>query len=191
MGAIYYRAGVMDGKRLALIALCAALTAAGAFIRIPLWPVAITLQTFFVILSGMVLGSRDGALSQIVYIIVGLLGLPVFSGGGGLAYLVQPSLGYLLGFVAAPVVVGVILKGRGLSHRLVFAAALAGSLVIYAVGVPYLALYMHLVMKKPDAVGLAIKTGALVFVPGDLVKCLILTLVVPKLRLEGLARTGN
>jgi biotin transport system substrate-specific component len=179
----------MDGKRLALIALCAALTAAGAFIRIPLWPVAITLQTFFVVLSGMVLGSRDGALSQIVYIIVGLLGLPVFSGGGGFAYLMQPSLGYLLGFVAAPVVVGLLLKGRGRSYPRVFAASVAGSLVIYAVGVPYLAGYMHIVMKKPDALSLAIKTGALVFVPGDLVKCLILTLIVPKLRLESLGST--
>ena len=111
---------------MALIALCAALTAAGAFIKIPLWPVAITLQTFFVILSGIILGPRDGALSQLAYLIVGLLGLPVFSGGGGLAYLMQPSFGYLIGFVIAPLAVGSLLRNKTLTHKSVFIAALAG-----------------------------------------------------------------
>ncbi|HVN70449.1 MAG TPA: biotin transporter BioY [Desulfomonilia bacterium] len=172
----------MERKTPALIALCAALTAAGAFIRIPLWPVAITLQTFFVLLSGIMLGPRYGALSQLVYLIVGLLGLPVFSGGGGLAYLMQPSFGYLLGFVAAPAAVGLLVENKTLTPKTVFPAALAGTLVIYCIGMPYLAVYMHLVLKKPDAVSLAVKTGALVFLPGDLLKCLILSLLSPRLR---------
>jgi biotin transport system substrate-specific component len=174
----------MDRNTLSLVALCAALTAAGALIKIPLWPVAITLQTFFVILSGIILGPRDGALSQLVYIIIGLLGLPVFSGGGGLAYLMQPSFGYLIGFVIAPLAAGSIVRNKALTHVSVFMAALTGTLVIYSIGIPYLAIYMHLVLKKPDAVSLAIKTGALIFLPGDLVKCLILALIVPKLRLK-------
>jgi biotin transport system substrate-specific component len=174
----------MDRNNLALVALFAALTAAGAFIKIPLWPVAITLQTFFVILSGIILGPRYGSLSQLVYLIIGLLGIPVFSGGGGLSYLMQPSFGYLVGFVIAPLAVGSFVKNKMLTNKVVFGAALAGTLVIYSIGLPYLALYMHMVLKKPDAVSLAVKTGALVFLPGDLLKCLALALIVPKLRLH-------
>jgi biotin transport system substrate-specific component len=174
----------MDRKTLSLVPLCAALTAAGALIKIPLWPVAITLQTFFVILSGIILGPRYGALSQLVYIIVGLLGLPVFSGGGGLACLMQPSFGYLIGFVIAPLAVGSIVRNKALTPSLVFMSALAGTLVIYSIGIPYLAAYMHLVLRKPDAISLAVKTGALIFLPGDIIKCLILALIVPKLRLQ-------
>ena len=135
------------------------MTAAGALIKIPLWPVAITLQTFFVILSGIILGPRYGALSQLVYIIIGLLGLPVFSGGGGLAYLMQPSFGYLIGFVISTSGGGGHCEKQGPHHISVFMAALAGTLVIYCIGIPYLAAYMHLVLKKPDAISLAVKTG--------------------------------
>ncbi len=174
----------MDRNTLSLVPLGAALTAAGALIKIPLWPVPITLQTFFVILSGVILGPRYGALSQLVYIIMGLLGLPVFSGGGGLAYLMQPSFGYLIGFVITPLAVGSLVKNKALTPMVVLMAALTGTLVIYSVGIPYLAAYMHLVLKKPDAVSLAVKTGALIFLPGDIIKCLILALVVPKLRLQ-------
>lgn len=174
----------MDRNTLALIPLCAALTAAGALIRIPLWPVAITLQTFFVILSGIILGPRHGALSQLVYLIIGLLGLPVFSSGGGISYFMQPSFGYLLGFVLAPLAVGSIVRNKVLSHKIVFIAAIAGTLVIYSIGIPYLAAYMYLVLKKPDAISLAIKTGALVFLPGDLIKCIILAMIIPRLRLR-------
>lgn len=171
---------------MALVPLCTALTAAGAFIKLPLWPVPITLQTFFAIFSGIILGPRYGALSQVVYIIMGLLGLPVFSGGGGLAYIMRPSFGYLVGFVAAPLVVGHFVKDRALTHKVVFVAALLGTLVIYCIGTPYLAVYMKYVMNKPEATSLAIKTGALVFIPGDLIKCLVLALVVPRIRVHEL-----
>ncbi|HOO47090.1 MAG TPA: biotin transporter BioY, partial [Deltaproteobacteria bacterium] len=87
----------MNRRLLSLIPICSALTAAGAFIKIPIAPVPITLQNFFVILSGIILGPKAGALSQIVYIIIGLIGLPVFSGGGGPSYIFKPTFGYILG----------------------------------------------------------------------------------------------
>ncbi len=117
---------------MSLVPLCAALSAAGAFIKIPLWPVAITLQTFFVILSGIILGPRYGALSQLVYLILGLLGLPVFSGGGGLSYIMRPSFGYLIGFIAAPLAVGLFVENKVLTHKVVCIAALIGTAVIYS-----------------------------------------------------------
>ena len=178
----------MDPRRLSLIALFAALTAVSAFIRIPLWPVPITLQTFFVIMSGLVLGASGGAMSQAIYIIVGLIGLPVFSGGGGPSYLLQPSLGYLMGFILAPVAVGLYVRHRALSWQTVLPAALLGSLMIYAAGVPYLAAYLHLVLHKPEAAGIAIKTGLMVFLPGDIIKCALLALIVPRMKLDRIHR---
>jgi biotin transport system substrate-specific component len=96
----------------------------------------------------------------------------------------QPSFGYLIGFVIAPLAVGSLVRNKALTPMVVFIAALTGTLVIYSIGIPYLAVYMRLVLKKPDAVSLAVKTGALIFLPGDMIKCLILALIVPKLRLQ-------
>jgi biotin transport system substrate-specific component len=129
---MYYSPALMERRMMSLVPLCAALSAAGAFIKIPLWPVAITLQTFFVILSGIILGPRYGALSQLVYLILGLLGLPVFSGGGGLSYIMRPSFGYLIGFIAAPLAVGLFVENKVLTHKVVCIAALIGTAVIYS-----------------------------------------------------------
>jgi biotin transport system substrate-specific component len=172
----------MSMYRLALIPVFAALTAAGAFIRLPMFPVPFTMQNLFAVMAGMVLGPRAGAMSQAVYIVMGLMGLPVFSGGGGPGYVLSPTFGYLLGFVAAPVVSGLLVKNRPLTAAAAGAASLAGMLVIYLAGVPYLALYLSLVQHKPYAFGIALKTGFAVFLPGDALKCALLAMVMPRVR---------
>jgi len=172
----------MKINRWSLIPICSALTAAGAFIRIPVAPVPITLQTFFVILSGILLGPRAGALSQVIYILVGLMGLPVFSGGGGISYVMKPSFGYLLGFVCASAVAGYFMKNRPVNFITVLIASILGMLMVYLVGTTYLAMYLYAVMQKGEAIGIAVKTGLLVFIPGDALKCAVLALVVPQLR---------
>lgn len=85
-----------------------ALISLGAFIKIPLGPFlpAITLQVFFVILSALFLGKYYGALCQVLYISLGLIGIPVFTNGSGIGYVMQPSFGYLLGFIPAAFVIG-------------------------------------------------------------------------------------
>src|SRR5208337_2009632 len=95
-----------------LISLFTALTAVGAFIRIPIPYVPLTLQTLMVMFAGLILGSRRGALSQLLYLILGLLGLPIFAQGGGPAYVLQPSFGFLLGFVAGAYVIGKMVEGE-------------------------------------------------------------------------------
>ncbi|XRD23823.1 biotin transporter BioY [Lysinibacillus fusiformis] len=95
---------------LVMIAMFAALTAIGAFIKIPLPIVPFTLQIVFVFLAGCLLGSRNGLYSQLVYIGVGLVGLPVFTQGGGITYVVQPTFGYLIGFALAAYVIGMIVE---------------------------------------------------------------------------------
>jgi len=167
---------------LALIPLFAALTAVGALIRLPLWPVPVTMQTLAGLLSGSVVGARAGALTQLVYLLVGLMGLPVFSGGGGPAYVMTPSFGYLLGFIPAPAVVALVLGKDDISALKGFIAALAGTAAIYAVGFPFLAFHLRYVAQKPEALRLAVQAGVLVFLPGDIVKCLLLALVTPRLK---------
>jgi len=111
-----------------------AATAAGARIEIPHQPVPYTLQTLAVLLAGAFLGPRNGAVSQIAYLCAGVLGAPVFAGGGfGLARILGPTGGYLLAFPIAAAVVGYILQSRrGLAWS--FVAMTAGLIVIFSAG---------------------------------------------------------
>ncbi|MFJ7666164.1 biotin transporter BioY [Lysinibacillus sp. NPDC097195] len=130
---------------LVMIAMFAALTAVGAFIKIPLPVVPFTLQIVFVFLAGCLLGARNGFLSQFVYIAIGLAGLPVFTQGGGITYVLQPTFGYLIGFALAAFVVGTIIDRREAPTKKHFIVAnIVGLLIIYAVAVPYLYMALNL-----------------------------------------------
>jgi len=170
-----------------LIPVFAALTAAGAYIKLPLPPVPVTAQILFVAMSGMLLGPKAGALSQLVYLVLGLIGLPVFSGGGGPAYVASPTFGYLLGFIPASALAGFLMKGRPFTPFAVIAVSGLSMLTVYAVGVPWLAFSLAWVLHKPDALWTAVKWGFAVFIPGDIVKCIVLAAVMP--RLGSLIRT--
>ncbi|NCC54715.1 MAG: biotin transporter BioY, partial [Erysipelotrichia bacterium] len=93
-------------KSMCLCSLFAVLIAVGAFIKIPISIVPITLQTLFVVLAGIILGKRDAFISVLLYIVIGLIGIPVFANGGGIAYVLQPSFGYLLGFMLVAYFIG-------------------------------------------------------------------------------------
>ena len=92
----------MTSRKLVFTALLTALTAAGAFLRIPLGFSSITLQFLFTAMAGVLLGPGCGALSQGVYVALGLMGLPIFTTGGGFGYVLQPTFGFLLGLIPAP-----------------------------------------------------------------------------------------
>jgi biotin transport system substrate-specific component len=155
-----------------------ALTAIGAYIIIPLPPVPITLQTLFLNLAGALLGGYLGALSQVVYILLGVIGLPVFAGGkAGLGVLIGPTGGYLFGFVAAAFLVGKLIAFRnnpGLVWT-IFSMA-AGMLIIYSLGVFQLTLVAQFSLNK------AISIGVLPFLPGDAVKIVLAALIYLKTR---------
>ncbi|MDD2214725.1 MAG: biotin transporter BioY [Oscillospiraceae bacterium] len=177
-------------RRLTLAALFAALTVIGAYIKIPIGPAPITLQTLFTLLAGLILGPWTGALSQLLYMGLGLIGLPVFTSGGGLTAILTPSFGFVIGFVLAPLAMGGLERirrtrqprTRGRAYLSLLLLALVGTAVIYLVGVPY----MYLVLRHVNGVTLtfmqALKTGCLVFLPGDLAKCLLAAYVGQKLR---------
>lgn len=126
----------MKSKNITLVALFTALTAIGAFISIPLGPVPITLQSFFVILSGILLGPKLGALSQVLYIFLGLIGIPIFSGfSGGLQHILKPSFGFIIGFVFAAYTAGkVSYLSNNISSKKIWISSTIATLIIYLFG---------------------------------------------------------
>jgi biotin transport system substrate-specific component len=156
-----------------LTALFAVLTAVGAFIRVPFPPVPITLQTLFVFLSGTLLGSRMGALSQILYVGMGLIGLPVFTGGGGPQYILHPTFGYLLGFIAGAWTIGFISeRARKNSFTVFMIACLSGTAVIYSLGAAGLYINLNYVAGKATTLRQVLEFGVIPFVAGDILKML-------------------
>jgi len=112
----------------------ALLTAVGAQIEIPNQPVPYTLQTFFVLLSGALLGKRNGALSQLLYVLLGIIGIPVFAGWGfGLARLLGPTGGYLLSFPIAAFVVGYLIHQHK-SFLWYLISISVGLLIVFSLG---------------------------------------------------------
>lgn len=165
-------------RRMVYAALFGALTAAGSFLAIPLQPVPITLQTLFTGLAGVLLGGATGALSQIVYVLLGLIGLPVFAGGrAGIGTLFGPSGGYLIGFVVGAYVIGRIAEIKPNAGWAWIAMALvAGNVVIYTLGTVQLALVAHFSWLK------AVLVGVVPFLIGDALKLGAATWLALKLR---------
>lgn len=168
----------MKIRTMTRVALFAALTAVGAFIRIPLGYSSITLQTFFTAMAGCVLGPWYGALSQLVYVALGLVGLPIFTQGGGIGYLMQPTCGFLLGLIPAAWVIGRI-AGRKPEPKQIVPACLLGYGVLYAIGVPYMALILNTVLGKGMGFSAIMWAGMIPFLPGDMIKILCITLLMP------------
>ena len=149
-----------------LVVAFAALTAALAQVRVPLWftPVPFTGQSFAVLASGLVLGWRLGAASQLLYVTAGAVGLPVFQGAhGGWTYVTGPTLGYLVGFVAAAIVAGFIAR-RFRFRAAGLVGAIAGTVTVYVFGVAWLA--HALGVGLPEAITL----GVVPFLVGDAIK---------------------
>nr|WP_236995029.1 biotin transporter BioY [Heliomicrobium modesticaldum] len=156
-------------REMAQVALFAALTAAGAFIKVPVPFVPFTLQYLFVAMAGIVLGSRMGLASQLVYIGIGLIGLPVFAEGGGPGYVLKPTFGYLIGFALGAWLIGRLTERQEKASILpFFGAAMAGLAVIYGIGALYLYGIMNLVLAKSITLWNTLLYGILLPLPGDI-----------------------
>lgn len=160
------RAQVRPADRAAGILAFALLTALGAFVRIPLpfTPVPITLQTFFVLAAGIYLGGRDATLSQLGYLALGAVGLPVFAGGGaGAGHLFGATGGYLVAFPIAAAFVGAALKPGDSVARATVVCGIA-TLLILALGAAGLAAFLGVGVER------AMALGVLPFLPGGAIK---------------------
>ena len=155
------------------------LTALGAFVRIPLpfSPVPLTLQTFFVLLSGVCLGGPLGATSQLSYVFLGVLGLPIFANAGsGLLYLFGPTGGYLFGFVLASFLVGRFIKYNRDNFFLTLCIFCIADLILLSCGVIWLKFLFGYSLTK------LLFIGFIPFIPGDLLKAWGATLLYLKLK---------
>ena len=166
-----YSSHTPELRMMVFASLFAALTAAGAYIQIPIpfSPVPFTLQIVFVLLAGSMLKSKWGSLSMIVYTLLGVAGLPVFSGGSsGIGVILGPTGGYIIGFILAAYVIGKLSEKTEKSTKSrFFINALnmsAGILVIYACGVFQLMLVAEMGLKT------ALALGVLPFLPGEILK---------------------
>ena len=168
---IFPRATIL--RNATLVVAFSLITAGCAQIAFYVGPVPITGQTFAVLLSGALLGSRRGALSQLAYLAQGACGLPVFAAGhSGLPYMLGPTGGYLAGFVAAAFVVG-LLAERGWDRQLwtMAAAMLAGNAVLYVFGL------LRLTAFIPS--GSLLSIGLYTFIPGEFIKMALATITLP------------
>ncbi len=170
----------MKTKDLILAGLFAALTAIGAFIRIPMPVSSFTLQFFFTALAGVLLGAKLGALSQLVYVVLGLIGLPIFTQGGGFTYIFNPTFGFLIGLIAAAYVIGKLSEKQTSLWRIAL-ACLAGLFVLYLIGLPYMHIILTVYLGKVMTVMDSIRVGMLMFLPGDFAKIAVICLVSKKL----------
>lgn len=170
-------------RELTLSALLAALTAVGAYIRIPTPWSAFTLQVLFVFLAGALLGPKYGALSQGVYVLLGLAGIPVFIGGGGPTYVLKPTFGFLLSYIPAAAAVGALCRGTRPGR--IILSCLAGLAVIYLIGLPYMALILNVYMGQSMSFWQIMMSGMVVFLPYDAVKIVLAAVLarvlIPKL----------
>lgn len=161
-------------KNLILCALFVALIVIGAFIKIPIPVVPFTLQFLFTMLSGLLLGGKSGATAVCIYIIMGLLGLPVFSEGGGLSYVLKPSFGYIIGFAVASYVTGTIAnKVSHPTYKRLLVANFTGLGIVYLFGMLYYYLISNFYLGTPIGLWPLFLYCFLLAVPGDIVLCIL------------------
>ena len=177
----------MNTKRLVRIALLLVLTILGGFIRVPFGSTYFTFQTLFVLLSGIFLGAKDGIFCQICYLILGLVGIPIFANGGGIFYFMQPSFGYLIAFPLSAFMVGRLLfaKLKTISIVKIWLVCVLSLLPIYLIGGAYQVVILTTVYSLE--ITATITTTILSLLPllaFDIILCLVLALIVPKINNE-------
>ncbi|MDY4609624.1 MAG: biotin transporter BioY [Sphaerochaetaceae bacterium] len=175
-------------KKILMTALFAALMAVGAYIKVPLPPVPITLQTLFVLTAGLMCGWKTGLASVAIYLFIGAIGLPVFTSGGGIGAMLGPTGGFLFGLIPAVLIAGVC-SDIGYRHaegeepnRMKFTiwccvgAVLATFVGIYGVGVPWLKINRQLSWNA------AFAGGMYPFLIGDTVKIIVAVILARNFR---------
>lgn len=165
---------VFTTKDIVLIPMFTALIAIGAFIKIPLPTCPLTLQWFFVMCAGILLGSKKGAISTLLYVLLGLIGLPIFTGGGGFWYVFQPTFGYFIGFIVCSFLIGIMAE----KMMNLYAVCLIATVLLYIIGSAYAYVILNFYQ---DGEGMPI--GKLLFsfmvlpLPGDILKVILASVV--------------
>ncbi len=179
------RLGKRKGKAQELVycGIFTALIAVGAFIKVPVPVVPFTLQFLFTMLAGLLLGSRMGAVSVAVYMLLGLAGLPIFTEGGGIWYVLKPSFGYIIGFCIGAYVTGKMAeKMRKLTMAGYLLANFTGLFIVYGTGMMYYYIICNYVIDTPIGVWPLFLYCFLLAVPGDICLCILAALLAKRIR---------
>ncbi len=176
-----------DARDLTVCGLFAALIAAGAFIRITIpvqpFPMHFTLQWFFVLLAGFLLRPRLACASVCTYLLTGLLGIPVFAAGGGPAYLIRPTFGFLPGFAGAAYVISKTAQAvRPVSMWQMLIPATCGLAVYYLAGMVWFYLISNYVISMPVGWEVVLVNCCLLTIVQDFILCVLAAAVAPCLR---------
>lgn len=178
----------MKAKDMILIALFSALSAVGAFIKIPMPFCPITLQILFTTLAGVLLGGRNGALSVGIYVLLGLMGIPVFTGGGGISYILHPTFGFLIGFMIGAYITGKICHSGEPTMKRLLIGSLAGLIPIFSIGTLYDIAVTFLYLKS-DAAVFTVAFQCLLPLTWDVLLCVLTAFLgkrlIPILKKEG------
>lgn len=165
-----------------LCGLFAALVTVGAFIKIPIPIVPFTLQVFFTTMAGLLLGSKLGALSCMIYMVLGLVGVPVFTEGGGPGYIFKPTFGYIIGFIIGAFVTGFLVEHmKELKFAKILIANFIGLAIVYACGMVYVYNICNYVLDTSISVWKVVLTCFIMVVPGDIVLCVLAAFLGKKL----------
>ena len=150
-------------------ALCAAMIAIGSYIKIPSFIVPFTLQFFFVNLSVLLLDGKYKIITIVLYISMGLLGLPVFAGGGGLFYIIKPTFGYILGFLLFSVFTYIAMNKRKQTYLSMLTISIINIILMYFCGVTYLYAATNILTNGGMTITAALLHGVVVFLPTDII----------------------
>lgn len=165
-----------------LCAMFAAMMSAAAYIKIPVSVIPVTMQTAVMMLSGSLLGGNKGAASMIIYILLGLMGLPVFSGGGGISYIFSPTFGYILGFVVGAYITGSVCQSsRNFSYKRILAGNFLGLAAVYIIGIVYCALIIRFYLGQDIVWRVLLVNCLLLTVPIDIVLAVLSALLSKRL----------
>lgn len=175
-------------KNIVIAALFTSLIVIGSYTTIDVQPVPFTMQVPVVLLTALLLGPWWGFVSVVVYVALGLMGVPVFSskGAAGITYVLRPSFGYIIGFIFASIAIGIISKPRKNNKiapywRMII-ANFVGIFIIYAIGMLYMYLIMDLYMKVTVTAKTIFVSGLLLFLPKELVFIFLTPLLALRLR---------
>ncbi|MBU3074856.1 biotin transporter BioY [Clostridium estertheticum] len=162
---------------LTLIGVMAAVICILGPLSLPIGIVPISLTNLAIYFSVYVLGQKRGTLSYIVYLFIGLVGLPVFSGfSGGFTKLFGPTGGYLIGFIFMAFISGIFIDKFSNKIYMCFLGMILGTIVTYIFGTAWLAYQLNMTFNASLAV------GVLPFIPGDIVKMVIASLIGPQIK---------
>lgn len=171
----------MTTKRLIRISYFTLLTIVGGLIKIQAGPVAFTLQTLFVILSGFVLGARDGFFSQFAYMFIGLVGVPIFTQGGGFQYIFQPSFGYIISFCIGSFIAGFVMnKFRTINNWKIWFSGILGLIPVYIIGMSYQVMILVCVNGLTFSAAMLTLVNILIYWAIDIVMMFIVSLLYPR-----------